>query len=113
MEDDPDILRVLIATDNHLGVHEVRGVVVIHLPLFLLGLRTPAVLAIHRDNVAGCAQEDAIRKNDSFNAFEEILQHAQRLKVDALFLGGDLFHDNKPSRCALCGSAACLPSGCA
>lgn len=46
------------------------------------------------------AQEDEIRKNDSFNAFEEILQHAQRLKVDALCLGGDLFHENKPSRCA-------------
>lgn len=45
-------------------------------------------------------QEDEIRRNDSFNAFEEILQHAQRLKVDALFLGGDLFHENKPSRCA-------------
>ena len=59
-------LRLLIATDNHLGVYE----------------------------------DDEIRKHDSFVAFEEILQHAHRLKVDALLLGGDLFHDNKPSRCA-------------
>ena len=58
-------LRLLIATDNHLGVWE----------------------------------DDEIRKHDSFNAFEEILQHAHRLRVDALLLGGDLFHENKPSRC--------------
>jgi double-strand break repair protein MRE11 len=58
-------LRLLIATDNHLGVWE----------------------------------DDEIRKHDSFVAFEEILQHAHRLRVDALLLGGDLFHENKPSRC--------------
>ena len=58
-------LRLLIATDNHLGVWE----------------------------------DDEIRKHDSFIAFEEILQHAHRLRVDALLLGGDLFHENKPSRC--------------
>ena len=58
-------LRLLIATDNHLGVWE----------------------------------DDEIRKHDSFVTFEEILQHAHRLRVDALLLGGDLFHENKPSRC--------------
>lgn len=62
--DDADQLRLLIATDNHLGVWE----------------------------------DDEIRKHDSFVTFEEILQTAHRLKVDALLLGGDLFHDNKPSR---------------
>ena len=59
------MMRILVATDNHLGVHE----------------------------------EDPVRSSDSFVAFEEILQHALRLKVDALMLGGDLFHENKPSRC--------------
>ena len=69
MAGDPSMLRLLIATDNHLGVHE----------------------------------EDPIRKDDSFNAFEEILAHAVRTKVDALLLGGDIFHENKPSRCVVTG----------
>ncbi len=82
--DSASLLRVLIATDNHLGVHE----------------------------------EDPIRRDDAFVAFEEILAHAVRLKVDALLLGGDIFHENKPSRrvlrCCLCaaprgGAAAVRP----
>jgi len=60
-------LKILVATDNHLGVHE----------------------------------EDPVRKDDAFSAFEEILQHAIRHKVDALMLGGDIFHENKPSRCGV------------
>jgi len=60
-------LKILVATDNHLGVHE----------------------------------EDPVRKDDAFIAFEEILQHAVRHKVDALMLGGDIFHENKPSRCGV------------
>jgi double-strand break repair protein MRE11 len=40
-----------------------------------------------------------VRKHDSFVAFEEILRYAHERKVDALLLGGDLFHENKPSRC--------------
>lgn len=39
-----------------------------------------------------------MRGNDSFAAFEEILQLAKQYDVDALLLGGDLFHENKPSR---------------
>lgn len=35
--------------------------------------------------------------DDSFNTFEEILQIADQKKVDLILLGGDLFHDNKPS----------------
>jgi len=64
MAADPSLLRLLIATDNHLGVHE----------------------------------DDPIRKDDSFITFEEILSHAVRTKADALLLGGDIFHENKPSR---------------
>ena len=63
-KNDPNLFRILIATDNHLGVHE----------------------------------RDPIRKNDSFIAFREILETAKKEKVDALFLGGDLFDQNKPSR---------------
>jgi double-strand break repair protein MRE11 len=46
----------------------------------------------------GVWEKDEVRKDDSFNAFEEVLQLAQAHDVDLLLLGGDLFHDNKPSR---------------
>jgi double-strand break repair protein MRE11 len=59
-----DTLRVLVATDNHLGFLE----------------------------------DDPVRCNDSFETFEEILRLAREGHADALFLGGDLFHVNKPSR---------------
>ena len=59
-----DVMKILIATDNHLGYME----------------------------------KDEVRKDDSFEAFEEIFQIAKREKVDFVLLGGDLFHDNKPSR---------------
>jgi len=63
-EDGSDLLRILVATDNHLGVHE----------------------------------KDQVRKDDAFITFREIFEHAKQLKVDAVFLGGDLFDVNKPSR---------------
>ncbi|KAN0050710.1 hypothetical protein ACTA71_003858 [Dictyostelium dimigraforme] len=62
-----NIMRILVATDNHLGYLE----------------------------------RDPIRSDDSFNSFEEILKYAHTLKVDMVLLGGDLFHDNKPSRSCL------------
>jgi len=46
----------------------------------------------------GVWENDEIRKDDSFVTFEEILQIAQQQAVDLVLLGGDLFHDNKPSR---------------
>jgi double-strand break repair protein MRE11 len=49
----------------------------------------------------GVWEKDEIRKDDSFNTFEEIFQIAVRLEVDLVLLGGDLFHDNKPSRTTL------------
>lgn len=36
--------------------------------------------------------------NDSFETFEEILKMAVEQQVDFILLGGDLFHENKPSR---------------
>ena len=60
----PDTIRLLVATDNHLGYSEA----------------------------------DPIRRDDSFRTFEELLHQAGRHQCDFLLLGGDLFHENKPSR---------------
>ncbi|CAL4947469.1 unnamed protein product [Urochloa decumbens] len=64
---DINTLRVLVATDCHLGYME----------------------------------KDEIRRFDSFQAFEEICSLADQNKVDFILLGGDLFHENKPSRSTL------------
>ncbi|KAK9868394.1 hypothetical protein WJX84_007759 [Apatococcus fuscideae] len=73
-----EILRILIATDNHLGVWE----------------------------------KDEVRKNDSFDSFEEILQLAVQQNVDLILLGGDLFHDNKPTRNTLVRSIDLITKYC-
>jgi len=39
--------------------------------------------------------------NDSFTSFEEILKYGKSTKADFILLGGDLFHENKPSRKSL------------
>jgi double-strand break repair protein MRE11 len=39
-----------------------------------------------------------VRGGDSFQTFEEIFKIAKERKVDFVLLGGDLFHENKPSR---------------
>eukprot|EP00177_Eucheuma_denticulatum_P008049 GFKZ01014655.1.p1 GENE.GFKZ01014655.1~~GFKZ01014655.1.p1 ORF type:complete len:858 (+),score=135.79 GFKZ01014655.1:154-2574(+) len=59
-----DVIKILIATDNHLGYLE----------------------------------KDPVRGDDSFRAFEEVLELAKSNRVDMLLLAGDLFHENKPSR---------------
>lgn len=66
-EDGNSTVRVLVATDCHLGYME----------------------------------KDEIRRVDSFKAFEEICSIADQKQVDFLLLGGDLFHENKPSRSTL------------
>lgn len=55
-------------------------------------------ILIATDNHLGYAEKDALRANDSFETFEEILRIARERDVDCLLLGGDLFHDNRPSR---------------
>jgi DNA repair exonuclease SbcCD nuclease subunit len=57
---------------------------------------------ISTDNHVGYLETDPIRGNDSFASFREMLQHARANQVDFVLLGGDLFHDNKPSRQTLC-----------
>ena len=55
-------------------------------------------ILITTDNHLGFMEKDAERGNDSFNSFEEALEIAKREEVDFILLGGDLFHENKPSR---------------
>ncbi|XP_035788597.1 double-strand break repair protein MRE11-like [Anopheles albimanus] len=58
-----DVMRILVASDVHLGYEE----------------------------------KNQQRGEDSFLAFEEVLQHAVENDVDAVLLGGDLFHIANPS----------------
>ncbi|GAX85793.1 hypothetical protein CEUSTIGMA_g13208.t1 [Chlamydomonas eustigma] len=75
---DPDLLKILISTDNHLGVWE----------------------------------KDEVRRDDSFDAFEEVLITATSLGADAVLLGGDLFHENKPSRASLVKAMQIISQHC-
>lgn len=67
---------------------------------------------IATDNHLGYMEKDPVRKNDSFQTFEEILTIAETNKVDFVLLGGDLFHDNKPSRYTLCRTMDILRRKC-
>ncbi|XP_073139940.1 double-strand break repair protein MRE11 isoform X1 [Henckelia pumila] len=77
-EDKSDMLRILVATDCHLGYME----------------------------------KDEIRRHDSFQAFEEICSIAEQKEVDFILLGGDLFHENKPSRSTLVKAIEILRRRC-
>ncbi|KAF9917298.1 Double-strand break repair protein mre11a [Lobosporangium transversale] len=55
-------------------------------------------ILVATDNHLGYLEKDPIRGDDSFAAFEEILALAAESEVDMILLGGDLFHENKPSR---------------
>uniref|UniRef100_A0A667Y5L5 Double-strand break repair protein n=1 Tax=Myripristis murdjan TaxID=586833 RepID=A0A667Y5L5_9TELE len=55
-------------------------------------------ILIATDIHLGYMEKDAIRGNDTYNTLEEILKCAQTNQVDFILLGGDLFHENKPSR---------------
>ncbi|KAJ2173919.1 meiotic recombination [Coemansia sp. RSA 560] len=55
-------------------------------------------ILVATDNHLGYMERDPVRGLDSFSAFGEILQLAQLHKADMVLLGGDLFHDNRPSR---------------
>ncbi|KAK2004326.1 DNA repair protein [Colletotrichum falcatum] len=55
-------------------------------------------ILVATDNHVGYEERDPIRKDDSWRTFDEILNLARTHDVDMVLLGGDLFHDNKPSR---------------
>ncbi|KAF2255815.1 DNA repair exonuclease [Trematosphaeria pertusa] len=64
---DPDTIRILVATDSHVGYNE----------------------------------RDPFRKDDSWKTFHEVMCLAKEHDVDMVLHGGDLFHENKPSRMAM------------
>ncbi|GCC22354.1 double-strand break repair protein MRE11 isoform X1 [Chiloscyllium punctatum] len=55
-------------------------------------------ILIATDLHLGYLEKDAIRGNDTLVTFDEVLRCAQENVVDFILLGGDLFHENKPSR---------------
>ncbi|KAF9584172.1 Double-strand break repair protein mre11a [Lunasporangiospora selenospora] len=55
-------------------------------------------ILVATDNHLGYLEKDPVRGNDSFAAFEEILALAAESEANMILLGGDLFHENKPSR---------------
>ncbi|XP_014224558.1 double-strand break repair protein MRE11 isoform X1 [Trichogramma pretiosum] len=62
--DEKDVMKILVATDLHLGYEQTTK---------------------------------RVQEDDSFRTFEEILQYAEEHEVDMILLGGDLFHEAKPS----------------
>ena len=55
-------------------------------------------ILVATDNHVGYAERDQVRGDDSWRTFQEIMEIAKARDVDMVLLGGDLFHDNKPSR---------------
>lgn len=55
-------------------------------------------MLISTDNHVGYAERDPIRGDDSWKSFHEVMCLAKEHDVDMVLLGGDLFHENKPSR---------------
>ncbi|KAI5148637.1 double-strand break repair protein MRE11 [Enteropsectra breve] len=53
---------------------------------------------ITSDNHLGYKETDPLRGDDSFHTFQEILELAAMHGADIVLQGGDLFHENKPSR---------------
>lgn len=64
------------------------------------------------DNHLGYMERDPVRGDDSLNTFQEILSIAKKKNVDFILLGGDLFHDNKPSRKTVYETMALLGEYC-
>ena len=55
-------------------------------------------ILVSTDNHVGYDERDAIRGDDSWKSFHEVMTLAKDNDVDMVLLAGDLFHDNKPSR---------------
>lgn len=77
-DDMSDTIRILIATDNHVGYNE----------------------------------RDPVRGDDSWKTFHEIMCLAKERDVDMVLLGGDLFHENVPSRKSLYNVMRSLRMNC-
>ncbi|KAI9885683.1 MAG: TTAGGG repeat binding factor [Watsoniomyces obsoletus] len=55
-------------------------------------------ILVATDSHVGYNERDAIRGDDSWKSFHEVMCLAKDEDVDMVLLAGDLFHDNKPSR---------------
>ena len=56
-------------------------------------------IMITTDNHLGYKENDKVRSNDSFHGFKEALEIARGTpNLDFMLMGGDLFHEHKPSR---------------
>ncbi|KAK5949549.1 meiotic recombination [Knufia fluminis] len=78
VNDMADTIRILVATDNHVGYNE----------------------------------RDPVRGDDSWKSFHEIMCLAKERDVDMVLLGGDLFHENVPSRKSLYNVMRSLRMNC-
>lgn len=68
----------------------------------------PVRFLLASDTHLGYLERDPVRGNDSFEAFREVLEIARAQDVDFILLGGDLFHENKPSRATMHRTMAML-----
>ncbi|KAL8814288.1 MAG: hypothetical protein Q9223_006476 [Gallowayella weberi] len=55
-------------------------------------------ILVATDSHVGYNERDHIRGDDSWKSFHEVMCLARERDVDMVLLGGDLFHENKPSR---------------
>lgn len=53
------------------------------------------------DSHVGYCERDPVRKDDSWKSFHEAMCLAKEHDVDMILHGGDLFHENKPSRMSM------------
>ncbi|KAI6176313.1 Double-strand break repair protein [Aphelenchoides bicaudatus] len=53
---------------------------------------------ISTDNHCGYGEVRKINYDDAFTTLDEVFELAKKEKVDFILLGGDLFHDNNPTR---------------
>lgn len=99
-----DCFKILISTDNHL----------VYTPDVQDGDAQERTHH-HRPTMSitqGVWEKDPVRADDSFRSFEEVLDLAREHKADMVLLGGDLFHDNKPSRTTLVRTMDILSKAC-
>lgn len=69
-------------------------------------------ILITSDNHLGYKERDAVLSEDSYTTFDEILYTAKERRVDLVVLGGDLFHESKPSKDCLNRTIGLLKKYC-
>lgn len=82
------------------------------LPIELMEEENTFKILVATDNHLGYMENDPVRGEDSFKAFKEVLDVARQEKVDFILLGGDLFHENKPSRSCMYKTMGMLRTAC-